>query len=223
MNVPYAAMACAISLWLAACGAPGVASSTPNASASTDAAGAAPSEVTAGCLATGNGYVRAKLRGALDMDLAWRNDEMECTGGARPDGQGLRVSFAGPIHSDGRRLRLVFGIQDAPEGLSGRARPTNLTVIFEGEKRLFATRGDDKCTVDDLQQQRIGALGGKHRTWRVVARGFCIEPATVLNGDERLLMTTFDFAGQVSFDDDTSPSAASPSGATSTDPIEGTT
>lgn len=199
MNSTLAAISCAASIWLVGCGAPDVASSEP---ATGTANVTTPAPLT-GCLPTGNGFVRAKLRGALDLDLAWRNDEMECTGGSRPDGSGLRVSFAGPVQSDGRRLRLVFGIDDAPEGTSGSARPTNLTVIFEGEKRLFATRGDDKCTIDDLQQQRIGALDGKPRTWRVVARGFCIGPATALNSDERILMTTFDFAGQASFEADT--------------------
>ena len=47
------------------------------------------------------------------------------------------VAFAGPPHADGRRVRLVFGVEAAHEGLGGRDLPTNLTVIFEGEERLF--------------------------------------------------------------------------------------
>ena len=172
------------------------------APAATPATGA-----TRGCTLTGQGFLRARLRGALDLDLAWRDAEMSCAGGPRPDGKGLRITIAGPLQSNGRRLRFVFGIDDVPEGASVRARPTNLTLIFEGEQRLFATRGADKCTTDELRQERIGALGGPKRSWRVVARGFCVAPATTLAGDARLLLTSFDFAAEVSYEEDTVPPA----------------
>ena len=152
-----------------------------------------------GCLPSGNGFLRARIRGAMTLDINWQNGELECEGAVRPDGSGLRLSFAGPLQSDGRRLRLVFGVSDTAEGNSGSALPTNLTVIFEGEKRLFATRGDDRCTVDKLNQERVGALGGPTRSYRVVARGFCIEPVAALNANERIVVSSFDFAGQVTF------------------------
>jgi hypothetical protein len=163
------------------------------------------------CLAgTSNGFLRARLRGALDLDLAWSSPAMQCEGGARPDGRGLRVTLAGPAQADGRRLRFVFGIDDAPEGARVLARPTNLTVIFEGEQRLFATRGNDRCTTDELRPERIGALGGPRRSWRVVARGFCISPATTLDGEARLLVTSFDFASEVTYEDEPAPAPARP-------------
>jgi hypothetical protein len=155
-----------------------------------------------GCLSTGNGYLRARIRGALNLDIDWHNAEIECDGGHRPDGSGVRLSFAGPAHSDGRRLRLVFGVGSVHEGASGHDLPTNLTVIFEGEQRLFATRGEDHCTVDELSQERLGALGGPKRSWRVVARGFCISPASTLSSDARILVDRFDFAGNAVFEDE---------------------
>jgi hypothetical protein len=155
-----------------------------------------------GCLPAGNGYLRARIRGAMNLDIDWHNAEIECDGGPRPDGSGLRVSFAGPRHADGRRLRLVFGVGSVHEGRTGRALPTNLTVIFEGEERLFATRGEDYCTVDELKQERLGALGGPLRSWRIVARGFCTSPASTLNSDARILVTRFDFAGSAVFEDE---------------------
>jgi hypothetical protein len=129
----------------------------------------------------------------------WRNTEVECEGSAHPDGQSIRLSFAGPLQSDGRRMRMVFGVSNATEGASGSALPTNLTVIFEGEKRIFATRGNDKCTVDKLEHERIGALGGETRAYRVIARGFCIEPANTLSADARIIVSSFDFAGHVTY------------------------
>jgi hypothetical protein len=153
-----------------------------------------------GCLAAGNGYLRAEIRGARNLDLNWSNAQLECEGGPRP-ASGLRLAFAGPALEDGHRLRLVFGVSRVHEGKGGRELPTNLTVIFEGEQRLFATRGDDHCTVDQLRQERLGDVGAK-RLWRVVARGFCVSPASTLNSDARILVSRFDFAGSVTFGDD---------------------
>ncbi|MBS0580037.1 MAG: hypothetical protein JSR36_12350 [Proteobacteria bacterium] len=164
-------------------------------------AAAASTTPARGCLAGGNGYLRATIRGAASLDVNWNNAEMECEGGPRPDGTGVRVAFAGPRHPDGRRLRLVFGVESLQEGRPARDLPTNLTVIFEGEERLFATRGDDHCTVDELHQERVGNLGGAARTWRIVARGFCVAPASSLTGDARILVSSFDFAGVAAFED----------------------
>ncbi|MBS0388882.1 MAG: hypothetical protein JSR15_10420, partial [Proteobacteria bacterium] len=48
------------------------------------------------CLPGERGYLRASLRGEIDADLDWRGALLQCEGGARPDGRGLRVSFLGP-------------------------------------------------------------------------------------------------------------------------------
>jgi hypothetical protein len=177
-------------------------SQTPTAPANPlSALPAAASKRTYGCLASGEGYLRARIRGALKLDVTLHNAELECDGGPRPDGSGIRVSFAGPARSDGRRLRIVFGVARATEGTPGRELPTNLTVIFEGEQRMFATRGDDKCTVDEFNQERVGALGGPIRTYRVTARGFCIAPVKALNSEQTILVNSFDFAGLVTFEE----------------------
>ena len=159
-----------------------------------------------GGLASGEGYLRTRLRGALQLDVNLKNGELDCDGGPRPDGSGIRVSFAGPLRSDGRRLRVVFGVVGAKEGMSGKELATNLTMIFEGEERMFASRGDDKCTVDEFRQERVGALGGHTRTYRVAAKGFCIAPIRALNGEDTLLINSFDFVGKVVFEDPDGPS-----------------
>jgi hypothetical protein len=169
-------------------------SATPPTTASADSA--------KGCFIAGDGYLRARLRGALDLDIDWKNADMECAGGPRPTGRGVRVSIGGPSRGDGRRIRIVFGIADVLEGKSGEALPTNVTLLFEGEQRLFATQGDDKCMVDKLSQQRVESLGNPLAVYRVVARGFCMGPATSLTREERVLLTSFDFAGRVEFGDD---------------------
>jgi hypothetical protein len=176
---------------------------------------ASPTPPPAGCLASGDGYLRARVRGAVTLDLDWKNEQMQCEGGPRPSGNGVRVSIAGPERGDGRRLRFVFGIGGVGEGAEGNALRTNVTMMFEGEKRMFATLGDDKCTVDTLSQQRVETLGAGHAIYRVEARGFCVGPASSLTRQERLFITSFDFAGRVEFEDDGrhADSAAAPPGA----------
>jgi len=74
---------------------------------------------THGCLPAGNGYLRARIRGAMNLDIDWHNAEIECDGGLRPDGSGLRVSE--------RQVRRLLGkLKDQGDhgvihGLSGRA------------------------------------------------------------------------------------------------------
>jgi hypothetical protein len=175
------------------------------------ALGAAPSisptTPAGGCLAAGDGFLRARLRGSLDLDLDWKNADMQCEGGPRPPGKdnnsrGVRISIGGPLRGDGRRIRFVFGVAGIGEGGRGETLRTNITLLFEGEKRAFATRGDDKCTVDSLEQQRVEVLGSDRAVYRVVGRGFCLGPATGLSRGERIFITSFDFAGRVEFGDD---------------------
>jgi hypothetical protein len=162
-------------------------------------ADASPSPGRSPCLGDGTGFVRARIRGALNLDLNWQDAQLECGGEARPDGSGLRVSFAGP-GPGGRILRLVFGVRAAHEGAAGKELPTNLTLLVDGG-RVFATRGDDKCTMDQLSQRPLPGQSKDRgtRAWRIEARGFCVAPANALAGKGRVLVSRFDFAGRIEF------------------------
>ncbi len=142
----------------------------------------------AGCLGGGDGKLEADLRGALVADLAWRDAQMQCDGDVRPDGSGLRITLVGPLDAT-RNLRFIFGIElaDAADG-PAQVLPTNLTVLVEGEATLFATRGADKCAVEQLQRTPVSPL-----LERVDVRGYCLGPASDLAGEQRLLVPTFSF------------------------------
>jgi hypothetical protein len=141
-----------------------------------------------GCLATGEGRLEAGLRGAIDADIDWTNAQMECDGGPRPDGKGLRVTIVGTL-ADERRLRFIFGM-DLIDVAAGPAQvlPTNITVIIEGQSLLYATRGDDKCAVENLERKALAA--GQES---VTAVGYCIGPAIDMTGGAPLLVPTFSF------------------------------
>ena len=157
------------------------------------------------CVAEGGGSLRARLRGSVDLDFNWDNADMLCDGELRPDGSGLRVSIAGPDRGAGKRIRFVFGISGVREGSAAQSRPTNLTLLFDGEQRIFSTRGDRSCMTDSLTQQRLGTPGGTERRWRIQASGFCLAPAATLRQDARILVSRFDFTTQVIYRDNPAP------------------
>lgn len=176
--------------------------SPPAAAAAATQSGPAGGTPASGCLPGERGFLRASLRGALEADLDWRGTDIQCEGGARPDGEGVRLSLAGPLDANGQRVRLVFGIAVRPGVASTEPLPVNITVIVEGGGKLFATLGDQRCTVDSLTQQSLPATGkAGSRDFRVAARGFCVDPATTLNGSERLYINRFDLAGLARFED----------------------
>jgi len=187
---------------------------TPGSESTLPASGVLPPAISAaGCLSGGRGYLRARIRGALQADVDWHDDRaLECEGDIRANGRGIRLSFAGPVAAvpgpapgSERRLRLIFGIDSAAEGSSGRDLPINVTVILEGEPRkrgageprLYSTFGGDKCTADELRQQPLASPDGRVHAYRVTVRGFCFAPARSLSGGGEIVVTRFDFSGRV--------------------------
>src|ERR1700685_3761241 len=43
------------------------------------------------CVGDGTGFLRARIRGALQLDVNWHDAQMRCGGDLRPDGSGLSV------------------------------------------------------------------------------------------------------------------------------------
>jgi hypothetical protein len=157
---------------------------------------AAPAQ-PAKCLPAGNGYLRARLSGAMSTELNWGNDGTECTGAVRPTDGGIRMRFS---RLDGPgKLVLVFGITQLAEGKSARNVPVNVTLIREGAGEFFSTQGDDKCTLDQVTQDVIVGIPHRSRTYRVTARGFCTEPARAVRGKGSVLLSRFDYSGRVDF------------------------
>ena len=162
------------------------------------AAEPAPPPAAAKCLPAGNGYLRARLSGALSSELNWGNDGTECTGAVRPTDGGIRMRFS---RAEGQgRLVLVFGIAKLPEGQPARNLPVNVTLIREGAGEFFSTQGDDKCTLDAVSQAVIVGIPRRARSYQVTARGFCTEPARAVRGKGAVLLSRFDYSGRVDFE-----------------------
>ncbi len=156
--------------------------------------------VIADCLPDGSGYVRARLKGSIERELDWGNAGTGCTGAVRPTDGGIRVRFTRAL-DEATQLVLVFGIANLTEGKAAAALPVNVTVIREGSGEFYSTRGDDKCTLDRIAQTPLVGIPNRSRTYRIEARGFCIGPARSLNDSGSILISRFDFAGRVDFDE----------------------
>ncbi|HUY83490.1 MAG TPA: hypothetical protein VMU86_02865 [Steroidobacteraceae bacterium] len=148
------------------------------------------------CLQSGGGYLRARLGGSLNIDIAWPNRGTWCAGERKDHPPGIRMSFR---RANGARPRLLFlfGLTGVREGKPLREGRVNVTVIDEGDGRVFGTLGDRRCTIDSLTQRRLRAP----HTYRVEAHGFCTEPAHAVHGRGAILVSRFDFAGPVNYAD----------------------
>ncbi len=171
--------------------APAVAASAP----------ASPSE----CLASGDGYLHARLGGAIDAVIDWPNSGTRCAGETKSAPPGVRLSFQ-RVQGGKDNLLFVFGITGVREGQPAHAAGVNLTLIIQGTTRIFSTRGDSRCTIDSLQQKPLPTPG----SYRVEARGFCTQPAHAVRGDGDVLVSTFEFAGPVNYASDEHGVASAP-------------
>ena len=225
--VVWRLLLCAGAVCSAACSREHAASATAAATSATPAtavatstgappatvAPATPAALGSNCLPTQDGYLRLRMRGDANMDIDWHDADMHCDGGPRPGQKGLRLTFAGPIPGPApaaHHLRFVFGIAASPGARDQHNVPTNVTVIFEGEHKLFSTAGDAKCTIDEFREQPLPAQANPHLR-RLAARGFCTAPATALAGNAHVLLSRFDFAGPVIEEDAAdAPQAATP-------------
>jgi hypothetical protein len=147
------------------------------------------------CLQSGDGYFRARVAGAIDATIDWPNSGTRCQGEPRDKPPGVRLSFQ-RASGGATDLLFVFGITGVREGRPLREAGANLTVIVQGTDRIFGTLGDSRCTVDSLTQRALEAPG----TYRLEARGFCTQPAHAIRGEGAVLVSTFEFAGLVTYD-----------------------
>ena|SRR5882672_985835 len=147
------------------------------------------------CLQSGDGYFRARVAGAIDATIDWPNSGTRCEGEPRDKPPGVRLSFQ-RASGGATDLLFVFGITGVREGQPLREAGANLTVIVQGTNRIFGTLGDSRCTVDSLTQRALEAPG----SYRLEARGFCTQPAHAVRGNGAVLVSTFEFAGLVTYD-----------------------
>ena len=161
----------------------------------------APVAKDAHCLPGDAGYLSMRLRGSIDADISWHEPGLDCTGMARPDGNGFRLSFSGQLPGSGE-LAVVFAASGLGMGASAHGVPVNVTLLDRAGERIYGTQGDSRCQLDEVEQKLIADATLPPQSFRVTGRGFCTVPARAIDGDGSVLVTRFDFAGRVTWRED---------------------
>ncbi len=146
------------------------------------------------CVPADEGQLRARLQGALEADVDWGAGTPQCRGGLRPGGDGVRLIYKGNVAGAGPLL-VVIGIGRLAAGQSARNVPVNLTLVREGTGRFYATQGDDKCAMDEVHQEPTG----DPKVYRLTGRGYCVQPARAVGGDDAVLVSRLDVMAIVDY------------------------
>jgi hypothetical protein len=146
------------------------------------------------CIASHDGYLRARVAGAVDADVDWPDRGTLCEGEAKSGAIGVRLSFSRGGASR-PNLLFVFGVSGVREGQPAHDAGTNVTLIVQGTSHIYSTRSDTRCRVEELTQRPLAVP----HAYRVEARGYCTQPARAVRGDGEVLVSRFDFAGIVNY------------------------
>ena len=192
---PPACAAALLALLVSACGPAGDEAAAPSATAPGPKAESLPAAAQALCVPSPEGFIRARLQGAIDADIDWGATVGQCRGGLRPGGDGVRLIYKGSLPAGGALL-VVIGAGPLEAGQSSRNVPVNLTIVREGQGRFFATQGDDKCAFDEVRQEPTA----DPKVYRLTGRGYCTQPARALDGDGSVLVSRFDVSAIVAFE-----------------------
>ncbi len=152
------------------------------------------------CAPAAEGFLRARLQGAIDAEIDWSAPAVaQCLGGPRPGGDGVRLVYKGAV--DSAPLLIVIGVANLLPGTSARNVAANVTLVREGAGSFYSTQGDDKCALDDVQQEPVAGHDGRYR---LSARGYCTQPARALGASDSgsVLVMRFDVAALVDYPKD---------------------
>ncbi len=138
------------------------------------------------------GLVQATVYGALDGSVDWTGDAMDCEGMPRPDGDGVRLRFAGT--ADAIPLAIIIGVDGIGPDETAAELPTNVTIIEEGRGRFFSTSDLDSCWTDIERHAAIDADSGRYVIDGIL---YCISPLAEVNGTGSVSVPELRFSGLI--------------------------
>ncbi len=150
----------------------------------------------------GTGYVRARIRGALECGI-WTGRTRSCNAAATrgPMAAACASALPGP---DPAASRCGWCSAYAPHARADRVRNcppiSRCCSMGAGCSQRWAMTSAHRPAVAAAiavrtASTRTGPNRGAVRAWRIEARGFCVEPANDVAGHGRIVVSRFDFAG----------------------------
>ena len=122
------------------------------------------------CVMDRAGYWRGQIFGTTALQVDWQGSRLACAGNSRPDGQGLRLFFAGHPAGTADRLLLVIGIPADISRAAGREHEASVTLIDETSSLIFHSDAG-RCFT---QVNEVSRLVGENDAYRVDGELYCV-------------------------------------------------
>ena len=165
---------------------------TASESETDETAETAPTLAAANCLPTGE--FSGRIVGSLEGQLDWKGSALSCTGMRRPNGEGVRLRFSGPIDLAGgsRELAIIIALPALERGIATAETPARITMIEEDTGRFFSSGTAEICWSDVERQDLL-----HDNSYDIRGIVYCVSPLAELRGAGDVTFTELFFAGQV--------------------------
>ena len=144
-----------------------------------------------------DGYLETTIYGALEGEIRWSAESLDCEGMPRPADEGARLRFAG--NAGDIRVAFIVSIPDLERGAAGTELSSNVTLIEEGSGRFFSTAGQESCWSDIKENAPLPDTPG---TYAIAGTLYCIAPLIEVNGDSSVSLQEMRFAGLLDWSDE---------------------
>ncbi|MEE8427668.1 MAG: hypothetical protein V3S15_10280 [Woeseiaceae bacterium] len=138
--------------------------------------------------------MQTELFGAVQAVIDWSASDLECEGMPRPDGQGVRLRFAGFVREIDRPIAFIIAIPALERGATAMELVSHVTLIEEGNGRFFGTADIDTCWTDVTLHV---ALADDDDRYTIAGTLYCIAALAEMNGGANVTVPLLRFTGLV--------------------------
>lgn len=145
-----------------------------------------------------DGSLSVAVYGEISGELAWRGDDLRCSGMPRPHGAGARLHFAGTLEDEDtqRALAFIIGLPELEPGKTVQETPVRITLMEENNGRFFSTATADICWSDVYDHRE---LNDEAAAYTISGRAYCVAPLAEVNGRGGVTLSELEFTGRVSW------------------------
>ena len=154
----------------------------------------APEPVVSNC--GDEGFLQARLSGAIDTEIDWPAGSLQCESMLRPDDRGMRLRFSGNV--EGGRLAIIIAMPELEAGATGVEYDSVVTITVEGSGRFFSTPNLGSCWTD---VQGNTAQADKDGRYVVTGNLSCVAPLGEFNGGAFIDISELRFSGVADWSD----------------------